>query len=182
MKILETDRLILRHLLPGDLDNLFALYRDPDVRRRFPDGTLSYEQTKEELEWFLDGHPEHPRLGLWATIHKNTDRFIGRCGLLPWTIDQVLEVEIAYLLDKRYWRQGLGAEAARALVRYGFEHLQLPRLIALPDPANQASIRTAQKAGLVFERDLEMDGTRCSLYAISNPAAGRRPAPATTQS
>ncbi len=181
MTILETDRLILRRLLPGDLDSLFALYRDPDIRRHFPDGTLTYEQTKEELEWFLDGHPEHPRLGLWATIHKETDRFIGRCGLLPWTIDQVPEVEIAYLLDKRFWRHGLGAEAARGLVRYGFEQLQLPRLIALPDPASQASIRTAQKAGLVFERDIEMDGTPCSLYAISSPAA-RRPAPATAPS
>jgi [ribosomal protein S5]-alanine N-acetyltransferase len=119
MTILETDRLILRHLLPSDLDSLFALYRDPDVRRHFPDGTLTCEQTKEELEWFLNGHPEHPRLGLWATIHKDTDQFIGRCGLIPWTIGQTLEVEVAYLLDKRYWRQGLGTEAAQALVRYG---------------------------------------------------------------
>ena len=39
MKILETDRLLLRHLLPGDLDNLYALYSDPEIRRYFPDGT-----------------------------------------------------------------------------------------------------------------------------------------------
>ncbi len=48
MKILETPRLILRHLLPGDLDSLFALYRDPEIRRYFPEGTLTYEETKEE--------------------------------------------------------------------------------------------------------------------------------------
>jgi ribosomal-protein-alanine N-acetyltransferase len=170
MKILETRRLILRRLVPADLDSLFALYRDPEVRRYFPEGVLSREETKEELEWFLHGHPDHPQLGLWAAIHKETDRFIGRCGLLPWTIDGALEIEVAYLLDKRYWRQGLAAEAARALVRHGFEQLRLPRLIALIDGANVASIRTAESAGLRFERAIDMDDMRCSLYAIANAA------------
>src|SRR5205823_6246802 len=70
LKILETERLILRRLLPADLANLSALYRDPEIRRYFPKGTLTYAQTQEELEWFLHGHPAHPELGLWATIHK----------------------------------------------------------------------------------------------------------------
>jgi len=170
MTILETRRLIFRRLLPEDLDSLFALYGDPAVRRYFPEGVLTREETKEELEWFLHGHPDHPELGLWATIHKETDRFIGRCGLIPWTIDGALEIEVAYLLDKRYWRQGLGAEAAQALVRHGFEQLQLPRLIALIDPAHQASIRTAESAGLRFERMIELEGVRSSLYAIANAA------------
>jgi ribosomal-protein-alanine N-acetyltransferase len=113
MKILETRRLVLRRLVPEDLDSLFALYSDPEVRRYFPEGTLSYEETKEELAWFCGGHPEHPELGLWATIHKESGRFIGRCGLLPWTIDGALEIEIAYLLDRRYWRQGLGRKPPR---------------------------------------------------------------------
>ncbi len=170
MKILETRRLILRHLVPEDLDSLLALYNDREVRRHFPEGILTYEETKEELEWFLHGHPDHPQLGLWATIHKETDRFIGRCGLIPWTIDGALEIEVAYLLDKQYWRQGLGAEAAQALVRHGFEQLQLPRLIALIDPAHQASIRTAESAGLRFEREIDLAGVRISLYAIAKAA------------
>ena len=170
MIILETDRLILRRLRSGDLDELFALYRDPEIRRYFPDGTLTRAETKAELDWFRNGHPEHPALGLWATIHKPTGRFIGRCGLLPWTIDGQPEIEIAYLLAKPYWRQGLGAEVARALVRHGFDVLRLSRLIALIEPAHQASIRTALKAGLTFEREVEMDGVRSSLYAIAKPA------------
>lgn len=173
MKILETHRLILRHLQREDLDSLFALYTDPEIRRYFPEGTLTYEETKEELEWFLNGHPVHPQLGLWATIYKETNRFIGRCGLIPWTIDQTQEVEVAYLLAKQYWRQGLGTEVAQALVRYGFEQLHLSRLIALLDPENQASIRTAKKAGLDFEREIEMDGVRSSLYAISRSSLGK---------
>jgi [ribosomal protein S5]-alanine N-acetyltransferase len=174
MIILETHRLILRHLLPQDLDSLFALYSDPEVRRYFPEGTLTYEETKAELDWFLNGHPGHPQLGLWATIHKETNQFIGRCGLIPWTIDETQEVEIAYLLAKPYWKQGLGTEVAQALVRYGFEQLHLSRLIALTDPEHEASIRTAKKAGLEFKQEIEMDGVRSSLYAISKSPLGQQ--------
>jgi ribosomal-protein-alanine N-acetyltransferase len=153
MKILETERLILRRFVPGDLGRLYALYRDPEVRRYFPEGTLTWAETREELEWFLNGHPEHPELGLWATIHKGTRRLIGRCGLLPWTLDGRPEVEVAFLLDKAYWGQGLGTEAAQAVLDYGFEKLCLPRLICLIERGNQASIRVAQKIGMTFEKE-----------------------------
>ena len=156
MKILETNRLILRHLVPDDLDCLFALYSDPDIRRYFPDGTLTYEETKEELEWFLNGHPKHPELGLWATIHKESGQFIGRCGLLPWTIEGRNEVEVAYMIAKEYWGQGLGSEAAAAILQYGFGQLGLSRLICMIDPGNNSSRRVAEKIGMTLEK--EMDG------------------------
>jgi len=167
MKILETHGLILRHLLPSDLDSLFALYRDPEIRRYFPEGTLTYEETKEELEWFLNGHPAHPELGLWATIHKETGVFIGRCGLLPWTIEQRSEVEVAYLLAKEYWRQGLGTEAARAIVHYAFEQLKLSRLICMIYPENQASVKVARNIGMTLEKEMEDDKGPFLLYSRS---------------
>ena len=172
--ILETERLLMRRLAWGDLDALHALYRDEEIRRYFPEGVLTLDETREELDWFRNGHPEHPQLGLWATIHKPTGAFIGRCGLLPWTIDGVDEVEIAYLIAKLFWRRGLGAEAAQALVRYGFGTLGLPRLIALIDPRHEASIRTAMRAGLRFEREVEVEGVRSALYAIVASDQGRR--------
>jgi RimJ/RimL family protein N-acetyltransferase len=157
--ILETPRLILRHLVLDDLDELFALYSDPEIRRYFPEGVLSLEETKEELEWFLNGHPEHPELGLWGTVHKDTGKFIGRCGLLPWEIDGILEVEIAYLINKDFWHQGLATEAAKGIMKYGFEKLNLPRLICLIDPENVASQRVAQKIGMVLEKEVDgIDG------------------------
>jgi len=164
--ILETKRLLLRHLVMDDLDALFALYRDEEIRRYFPEGILTYEETKEELEWFLHGHPSHPELGLWATIYKETGQFIGRCGLLPWTIDGHDEVEVAYLIDKKYWGRGLATEAAQALVHYGFEHLNLSRLICLIDQDNQASIRVATKIGMIFEKEGEDEKGPFLLYAL----------------
>jgi len=153
--ILETNRLILRHLVNDDLDDLFALYSDPEIRQYFPEGLLNLAETKEELEWHMNGHPKDPELGLWATIHKETGKFIGRCGLLPWEIDGKLEVEIAYLLDKSFWHQGLATEAAQGILKYGFENLNLSRLICLIDPENISSQRVAERIGMTLERKVD---------------------------
>jgi len=168
-RILETERLILRHLEPGDLDALHALYSDAEIRRYFPEGTLTLEETREELEWFLDGHPDHPELGLWATIRKPDGAFIGRCGLLPWTIEGRSEVEVAYLLARPYWGRGLATEAARAIVTYAFGPLGLSRLICLVDPANTASIRVAERIGMRLESRLEDDAGPFLVYSRDRP-------------
>jgi len=153
--IFETPRLLLRHLLLEDLDELFALYSDPEIRKYFPEGVLSFEETREELEWHMHGYPEYPELGLWATVHKETSKFIGRCGLLPWEIDGKLEVEIAYLLDKNFWHQGLATEAAQGILKYGFENLNITRLICLIDPGNSASQKVATRIGMTLERRVD---------------------------
>jgi RimJ/RimL family protein N-acetyltransferase len=168
--ILETKRLLLRRLIMADLDDLFALYKDPEIRKYFPEGILIFEETKEELEWHMNGHPKKPELGLWATIHKETGKFIGRCGLLPWTIEGQDEVEIAYLLDKSFWGQGLATEAAQGILQYGFEHLQLSRLICLIDPENIASQRVAERIGMSLEKRVDgIDGDNFPtlIYSIS---------------
>jgi len=164
-EILQTRRLTFRHLEAGDLDDLFALYCDPDMRRYIPDAPRTLAETQEELVWFQNGHHKYPELGLWATILKETNRFIGRCGLLPWTIDGRFEVEVAYMIDKAHWGQGLGAEAAQGILDYGFESLGLSRLICLIDRDNQASIRVAEKIGMTFEKEGRDDLGPFMVYA-----------------
>jgi ribosomal-protein-alanine N-acetyltransferase len=170
--ILETNRLFLRHFVPNDVDSLFAFYSDPDVVKYIPDAPRTFEETKEELEWFMNGHPRFPELGLWATIHKETGEFIGRCGLIPWTIDEQHEVEVAFALSKAYWGQGLATEIAQALVHYGFEHLQLSRLICVIEHRNQASIKVATKIGMTFEREARDDLGPFMIYAMSKRPGG----------
>jgi len=174
MIVLETGRLLFRHFELDDLDALFALYSDPKIRRYFPEGTLTIEETREELEWYLRGHPDHPELGLWATILKDSGQFIGRCGLLPWTIDGQEEIEIAYMISKSYWRQGLGTEAARGIRDYAFEQLGLKRLICLIDEQNRASIRVAEKIGMTFEKEGRDELGPFQLYSISQPKRNGR--------
>ena len=170
--ILETERLLLRHLVMDDLDELYALYRDPEITKYIPDAPRSREEAQEELEWHMHGHPKYPELGLWATIHKGTGRFIGRCGLLPWEIDGQKEVEVAYTIARMYWRQGLGSEVARALRQYGFEKLNLSRLICLVDEENIASQKVAEKIGMRFEKESRDEMGPFRVYSTDRDETG----------
>ena len=169
MLILETKRLLFRRQVMGDLEALWALYSDPEITRFIPDAPKTYAEARLELEWFMNGHPKHPELGLWATIHKETGKFIGRCGLLPLTIEGQPEVEVAYTLAREYWGQGLGSEAAQAILRYGFDQLHLSRLICMIDPLNAASQKVAEKIGMTLEKRLDgIDGDNIPtlIYSI----------------
>ena len=165
--ILETKRLILRHQVIADLDDLWALYCNPSIAKYIPDTPRSRAEAQEELEWHMHGHPKHPELGLWATIHKESGKFIGRCGLLPWTIEGQYDVEVAYTIAEEYWGQGLGTEAAHAILQYGFDHLNLTRLICIIDPDNIASQSVAKKIGMAYEKEAHDEPGTFSIYSIS---------------
>jgi ribosomal-protein-alanine N-acetyltransferase len=167
MIILNTDRLILRHLEPDDLEPLYALYRDPDMRRYFPDGTRTLKETKEELEWHQHGHPRYPNLGLWATVERKSGAFLGRCGLLPWLIDGVQEVELAYMIRKDRWREGFASEAAQGIVEHARNALHLTRLICLITHGNDASVGVALKVGMTFEREHTDEYGPCLIYSMA---------------
>jgi ribosomal-protein-alanine N-acetyltransferase len=165
--ILETKRLTFRHYVIEDLEALFAFYSDPAVTKYIPDAPRTYDETREELEWFMHGHPKSPELGLWATIHKETNQFIGRCGLIPWTIDGQEDVEVAFALSRAYWGQGLATEAAQGIAQYAFDSLGLSRLICLIEHENQASIRVATKIGMSFEREARDKYGPFLIYSMS---------------
>ena len=74
---------------------------------------------------------------------------------------------MAFLLAKAWWGQGLGTEAARAIVDYGFEQLGYARLVCLIDKENQASINIALKIGMAFEKEGEDEIGPFLLYSKS---------------
>jgi len=164
MAILETERLILRPLTRDDVDALAALYADPDVMRYF-EGTRSWEASRQRLERIID---QYARTGVdfLATIYKENGQFIGRCGLLWQNIEGVQEVEVAYMLAKPYWGRGLATEAARAIKEHGFRDFGFRRLISLIDPDNIGSIRVAEKNGMRYDRDVEVDDHLCRMYVV----------------
>jgi ribosomal-protein-alanine N-acetyltransferase len=165
MQILETERLLLRHLTPDDLDDLAALYADPVVMRFWP-RPYTREEARERIDRAIRSYSEVGH-DLYATVYKPEDRFIGRCGLLRQVIDGAAELEVAYMLAKEYWGRGLATEAARALRDYAFRTLDPPRLISLIDPGNIASQRVAEKNGMRHDRDVEYMGEVTRLYLIT---------------
>jgi ribosomal-protein-alanine N-acetyltransferase len=184
--VLTTERLVLRRLSMDDLDALAAIYADAEVRRFFPEGTLTREETREEIAWMLD--VDYPRYGygLWATVLRDTGAFIGRCGLLPWPVapsnhaalaleppeeeptpGRPVEVEVAYLLAKEHWGRGLGTEASRGIAAFGFATLDAERLIGLIDEENAASIGVAANIGMTVDGDVEIDDEVFPLWSIT---------------
>ena len=184
--VLSTERLLLRRLSMDDLDALAAIYADPEVRRFFPEGLLTREETREEIAWMLD--VDYPRYGygLWATVLRDTGALVGRCGLLPWPVaasqraalglsapeeqptqGRLVEVEVAYLLAKDHWGRGLATEAARSIAAFGFATLDVKRLICLIDEQNLASRGVAANIGMTVDGDVEIDDEVFPLRAIT---------------
>jgi ribosomal-protein-alanine N-acetyltransferase len=184
--VLETDRLILRHFTADDLDDLAAIYADPDVMRYIGEGaTKTREETAAMMEfafidnrhaWSLATLARLPQLSraierdahfsLWATVYKPDNKLIGRCGLLSWDLDGRKEVEVGYVLAKAYWGRGLATEAARASRDYGFDTLGFDRLISVIRPDNLASQRVADKNGMRYEKDVDAKGVVARVYSI----------------
>jgi ribosomal-protein-alanine N-acetyltransferase len=80
MIVVETPRLLLRHLTWDDVDDMARIYADPVVMKFYP-STRTYEETKQKFELTIGSYEKHG-FGLWATIHKADNKFIGRCGLI----------------------------------------------------------------------------------------------------
>lgn len=124
-------------------------------------------RTKNETQAALFSiikHYEHG-FGMWAVIHKGDGKLIWRSRLC--FLDNMPEVELSYLLDKSYWRQGLATEASHASLKYEFEVVKLDRIVAIAQPENIASRRVMEKVGMKYEKDAYFSNKDVVYYAIS---------------
>lgn len=156
----ETERLLLRTWTEDDLDELAAVFAEPAVWH-FP---FRRGLTMEESERFLDRQVDHwatHGFGTWAVEVKGDGRLAGYIGLsIPNWLPQVLPaVEVGWRLRPDLWGRGLATEGGGASIRYGFDELDLDRVIALVMPDNVASLRVAAKLGMVKASDT-WDGER----------------------
>lgn len=81
-----------------------------------------------------------------AAVLKQTGEIIGVGGIQP--LEQAGIFEIGWWIWKDYWNRGLATEMARGFVAHAFNIMQLPRVVAIVDPPNRASIRVAEKLGM----------------------------------
>ncbi len=166
MKVIETERLMLRPLEESDADELFAIYSVPENVRFMGKGSSSVDELRGYISRHIQDHPGTGP-GLSAAFLKETGEMIGRSGLFFSNIDGVDEVELAYLIDRIHWGKGYSTEASQAILDYGFGELGLERIIAIIDPLNSGSIRVADKCGFTYERALSnyKDFGNVGLYA-----------------
>lgn len=144
---LESARLSVRRFTPDDLDLMAGLLGDPDVAR-FLGGVKDRAAAESTLRTRgLDYYDQHPGLGMWATVERATGRAVGFHVLNH--IYGEPDIQVGYALSKDAWGRGYATEMAVRLMRYGFEDLGLPQIVAITDLDNIASQRVLEKAGLV---------------------------------
>ena len=86
--------------------------------------------------------------GLQALLNKQTNEFIGQCGIIKQEVDGQFEIEVGYHIFKKYWGQGYAPEAAQLFINYAFQNNLADSVISIIDVRNIKSQRVAYKNGL----------------------------------
>jgi len=152
MKIFaETERLILRELLPQDAVGMFEMDGDPEVHLFLGNKPVqSIEQSKTDIEFIRNQYIENG-IGRWAVIEKSTGNFTGWAGLKlikETNNNHSNYYDLGYRFSKRFWGKGYATEAAAAARDYGFNELRLSEIIGIADISNLGSIHVLEKTGL----------------------------------
>ena len=93
---------------------------------------------------------------MYVVALKDTDEPIGTCGLFK--RDTMDDVDIGYAFLRQFWGRGFAYEAAAAVLAYGRDVLQLPKIVAMTAPGHERSIKLIEKLGLRFERMVDLPG------------------------
>jgi len=159
---LETERLWLRPLRAGDVDDYAALHADPEVMRHIGE-PWDRGRSWRHLGYVL-GHWPLRGTGMWAVEHKETGAFVGVAGFFEpegWP-----GLELAGRLGRSWWGKGYAAEAARAALDHAFTVWKRDRVISLVHPANGASVRLVERIGETLLDRIEHHGREMLCYGI----------------
>jgi RimJ/RimL family protein N-acetyltransferase len=150
MVIVETNRLVLRELVPDDARRMFDIYSDPRTMAFMGPPPRSVLEERENIARHAEHYYRRGGYGLWAVVAKETGEILGRCGLLRFELRSEPRTEISYLLARPHWGKGYATEAANAAVGFAFGTLAIDSLFALIQPGNGPSVRVAER--LAFHR------------------------------
>jgi ribosomal-protein-alanine N-acetyltransferase len=163
MKIfVETERLILREILPDDYEGFFAMDSDPEVHTYLGNNPITdMQQAKNAIANIRQQYIDNG-IGRWAVIEKESGKFIGWTGLKLVKEERGGHndyYDVGYRFAKTYWGKGYATETALATVDYGFNKMKLEVLNGTADKLNLQSIKVLQKAGLKIKDEfIDNDG------------------------
>jgi RimJ/RimL family protein N-acetyltransferase len=159
--ILETDRLIIRNWRESDRDLFFEINSDETVMTFYP-----FRRDRAEANTFFD-HAKtliaETGLGFYALESKANGEPIGYCSLVRTDLEPFIPrntVEIGWRLAHRFWGQGFVTEAATALLRHGFETLQLDEIVSFAVKDNLRSTSVMRRIGMRRDPDGDFDHPR----------------------
>jgi RimJ/RimL family protein N-acetyltransferase len=160
--VIETNRLALRPLERGGLDEFLALHNDPQVVRFMR--RLDRQQAGERLRAIESGWKQCG-YGMFAVRERASGRFLGRAGLKYWP--QFDETEVGWALRGEAWGQGYATEAAQAAIAWGFRTFGFSYLTAMIRPVNARSIAVAERLGMAPLREDVFFGDPVIVYSLA---------------
>lgn len=166
MRVLETERLVLRRLTLDDAEFIFRLVNEPAWLRYIGD---KHVRNLDDARNYLRTGPldmyQRFGFGMFLCELKSTGEAIGSCGLLK--RDTLPDPDIGYAFLPEHWGKGYALEAASAVLKYGHREHRLPRILAITSPDNERSIQVLQKCGMHFQRSIEMaERDQVKLFAV----------------
>jgi RimJ/RimL family protein N-acetyltransferase len=152
---LRTARLVLRPFQPGDADDLFAQMSDPEVMRYWDAPPWT---DPARTEWFIGRCQAIAEEGTGArvAVEGPDGEYLGWCHLTEWDAGN-RSASFGYTYAASAWGHGYATEAARALLGWAFETLDLNRVQAEADTRNRPSARVLEKLGFVLEGTMRED-------------------------
>jgi ribosomal-protein-alanine N-acetyltransferase len=158
---IETERLILRKLIPSDDEAMFILDSNPNVHQYL--GSKPIVSIEESREYIKDIQIQYIQngIGRFAVILKETKEFIGWAGLkfiTEPTNERQNFYDIGYRLIEGHWGNGYAYEAAKAWLNHGFNQLNIQKISAYADIENKGSIQILKKMGLQSVSEFDDDG------------------------
>jgi len=171
---LLTRRLLLREFVETDFEALREIESDPEILRYRSRSEITPAATREFINNAKAQAAEQPRqqYALGAVL-KDSLRLIGELGLTI-SSSKYDEAYLWYSINRKYWGQGYGTEAAARLLRFGFEEASLRRIFAECHPDNLASARVLEKIGLKRETTASPERLR---FGLSLPPTINPPTP-----
>ena len=164
--IIETNRLILRKLTLDDLTELHDILSDPETMKHYPK-PFDLDKSISWIEWNVENYIKYG-FGLWAVVLKESNQFIGDCGITMQNIKGDIVPEIGYHINKRNANMGYATEAAQACVKYAFETLKFNKIYSYMKYTNIPSQRVAEKNGMKFVEEIEDEkNEKTRIYAIT---------------
>jgi len=130
-----------------DLPLASSLWRDPEVMR-YLGGVMSVEQVEERLKLEMD-RARSVGVQYWPLFERASGEFAGCAGLRPYHHEPGV-FEVGVHIMRRFWSEGLGEEAVRAVIRFAFEELRVNGLTAGHNPENVHSKNLLGRLGFRF--------------------------------
>lgn len=149
LKILETGRCIVRELTLSDLDDLYKIYEDPEIKK-YLEPLYDYEKEKEFLSNYIENMYGMFGYGLWAVVDRESGKLIGRAGISIRSINGKDENELGYVLDNKYRKKGIAYEVSDAILKYAKEKLGMKKMHIVTSQNNTPSIALAEKLGFEY--------------------------------